>query len=221
MLARAALSTGRIGMGSLMRLHLSWETPDTLAFSCLNLWSTQLAPRLWGLWRPLHHVCWRSVRQTGTDFHIYDHTVSPWSLTLIATYVNKSYSSEISYQFPDIIMWIAAKDHQKIEFNLFGFFLFCFGGSSPCFFSDKIWTDGDAFYGPKTKNPISNQPVYIQLDHTYSVREHSVRLMAMIWVSTVSSACVSGPGFFLACNPIFIHQDLLLLRRKKTKIKQI
>lgn len=138
-----------------MHSHSSWGIQDTLASSCLNLWSTRPALRLWGQWRPLHRVSWRSVRHTRTDFHIYEHICSS---TLTVTYLNTSYISWDFIFFPDIIRRWTDKDQQSMNFNLRFLFLRLFTSIS---FSGIIWND--VFFVSITMNPQSDQSVNIHI----------------------------------------------------------
>lgn len=160
MWAQAALSTGPTGTGSATRSPSSCGTQDTLAFSCLNLWSIRRALRRWGPWRPLRQACWRSVRQTGTDFHIYDHTVctpDPQPHSYLSPQLVFLWDF---IWIPDIIRRGAARQHG------FSFVFSCFFKVLHLillFWKDMNWWWWFFFCAKKTpQNPRSNQFVYIQ-----------------------------------------------------------
>ena len=207
MSARAALSTGPTGTGSATRLHSSWGTRDTSASSCPNLSSIRHALRQWGLWRPSHRACWRSARQAGTDFHIYDPAPDPCSLPpsqlLIAEphmplrfHINPRYHRGKS-------CWEPQRHGFSFVFSLFlKFFAFFF-------FSVKTWTDGGGGF-PCAKNQKSyKRPGCL---HTESILVDRCRL---------SSEPECGPGFFPACIPLFVAQDWTVALHLHRRIKQI
>lgn len=157
-----------------MRLHLSWGIQDTSASSCPSPWSTPPALRLWGQWRPLHPVCLRSVKQTGTDFHIYEHTVgprSPPSPLLIST-AHILLRFHIPPRYNQVESWEGPA--KSMHFNLLFLCLRLF------YFPREIWT-GSVGRDMYLANPLSRSNVVLPPSKKIFTATNILLMLTFLW----------------------------------------